>query len=155
MESPARVCEPLLDGDESSMSVEGAFLFKPNRREVEDLVGRSLRDREAWRRALEELVEAGRAEAVVVSLGAEGALFVSGEGSEMLSVPDVPVKSRIGAGDSTVGGIVFALAEGRPLRESVLFGLAAGAAAVMTTGTKLCRRPDVDSIFEQIQSSNP
>lgn len=133
---------------------EGAFLFKPNRREVEDLVGRGLRDREAWKRALEDFIAGEGAEAVVVSLGAEGAFFVSREGSEMLSVPDVSVKSRIGAGDSTLAGMVFALTEGRPLREAVLFGLAAGAAAVTTSGTKLCRRSDVESLFEEIRRLN-
>ena len=39
---------------------------------------------------------------------------------------------------------------GDPRREAVRFGVAAGAAAVMTPGTELCRRDDTERLFEQI-----
>ena len=49
-----------------------------------------------------------------------------------------------------VAGIVLSLARGKPLRESVLFGVAAGTAAVMTPGTELCRREDAERLYESM-----
>jgi 6-phosphofructokinase 2 len=62
-------------------------------------------------------------------------LFVTRDGTERLSAPEVPVASRIGAGDSMLAGIVLALARGDGMRDAVLLGLAAGSATVMTPGT--------------------
>jgi 6-phosphofructokinase 2 len=49
-----------------------------------------------------------------------------------------------------VAGMVLSLARGKTLRESVLFGVAAGAAAVMTPGTELCRREDAERLYAQM-----
>jgi 6-phosphofructokinase 2 len=62
----------------------------------------------------------------------------------------VPIKSKVGAGDSTVAGTVLALSRGKSWREAVRFGVAAGAAAVMTPGTELCRREDAERLYEHI-----
>jgi 6-phosphofructokinase 2 len=51
-----------------------------------------------------------------------------------------------------VGGIVRGLTRGMTLREAVGFGVAAGAAAVMTSGTELCRREDTERLYEYVQS---
>jgi len=50
-----------------------------------------------------------------------------------------------------VGGIVCALAAGRPLRESVCYGIAAGSATVMNAGTELCHREDVERLFAEMK----
>jgi 6-phosphofructokinase 2 len=88
----------------------------------------------------------------VLSLGKEGALLVSKEGSERLRAPSVTVKSKVGAGDSLVAGIVLGLARGRELRDAVRFGMAAGTAAAMTPGTELCRREDTERLYNQVIS---
>ena len=98
------------------------------------------------------MVKNGRCEVLVISLGAAGALMISKEISERILPPAVPIISKVGAGDSMVAGIVLSLARGKPLRESVLFGVAAGTAAVMTPGTELCRREDVERLFESMVS---
>ena len=59
-------------------------------------------------------------------------------------------RELVGAGDSMVAGTVLSLAQGKNLRDSVLFGIAAGAAAVMTPGTELCRREDVERLYDQM-----
>jgi len=85
-----------------------------------------------------------------VSLGAAGALLVWQEGYERLRAPTVPIESKVGAGDSTVAGIVLSLSLGGSLLESVKFGLASGAAAVMTPGTELCRGQDARRLFRSM-----
>jgi 6-phosphofructokinase 2 len=87
---------------------------------------------------------------VVVSLGAAGALLVEKNGHQRLRAPTVPIKSKVGAGDSMVAGITLRLSQGHSVPQSVRFGVAAGAAAVMTSGTELCRREDAESLYEKI-----
>ena len=87
---------------------------------------------------------------VVISIGAAGALMVSKEVTEHFRSPTVPIKSKVGAGDSMVAGIVLGLAQGKSLRDAVMLGVAAGAAAVMTPGTELCRRVDTERLYKQM-----
>ncbi|MBW3578508.1 MAG: 1-phosphofructokinase family hexose kinase [Actinobacteria bacterium] len=129
----------------------GAYLLKPNASELRDLCG-DLREEADLENAAEDLVDSGAADAVLLSLGAGGAyLAVRGGKGHALRAPTVPIRSRVGAGDSMVGGIVTALARGCDLIEAARFGLAAGAAAVMTPGTQLCRREDTERLYEREQ----
>jgi 6-phosphofructokinase 2 len=129
---------------------EGVFLIKPNLREFAEVTGQDLVDELQEERLAQELVSDHKSEAVVVSLGAAGVLVATAEGTERVRAPLVPIKSKVGAGDSTVAGIVLALSQGKSWREAIRFGVAAGAAAVMTPGTELCRREDAERLYEQI-----
>lgn len=129
---------------------EGVYLIKPNVREFRELVGEDVKEESQIKAEAQKMVESGRCEVLVISLGAAGALAVSKEFVEHILPPTVPIISKVGAGDSMVAGIVLALARGKPLRESVLFGVATGAAAVMTPGTELCRREDAERLFENM-----
>jgi 6-phosphofructokinase 2 len=53
-----------------------------------------------------------------------------------------------------VAGLVLALARGKSLVDSVRFGVAAGAAAVSTPGTELCRREDTESLYQTMLSTS-
>jgi 6-phosphofructokinase 2 len=125
----------------------GVFLLKPNMRELGDLAGRAIENETDLKEVAQELIGSARCKVVVVSLGAAGAVLVSPHGIERVPAPTVPIKSKVGAGDSMVGGIVLSLARRRPLREAVRFGVAAGAAAVMTPGTELCHRDDTERLY--------
>lgn len=129
---------------------EGVFLIKPNLREFRALAGGDLEEEAAQVAAAEGLVARDQSAIVVVSLGAAGALMVGPDGARRLRAPTVPIRSKVGAGDSMVAGIVTALARGAEPVEAVQYGVAAGAAAVMTPGTRLCRREDTDNLFRQI-----
>lgn len=128
----------------------GVFLIKPSLREMRVLAGEALETEPEQNAAAMKLIETGRCEAVVVSLGAEGVLLASPEGCERFASPDVAVQSRVGAGDSMVAGIGLALARGESVRDAVRFGVAAGAAAVMKPGTELCRREDAERLFREV-----
>ena len=125
----------------------GVFLIKPNLRELSIMVGRPLKTRADQVAAARSLVRQGRAEAVVVSMAGEGALLVGGALGQHFAAPDVPARSTVGAGDSMVGGIVVALERGWSLSDAVRYGVAAGTATIMTPGTELCRREDVERLF--------
>lgn len=122
-------------------------LCKPNYRELAELVGVDPDDaREDVEAVARRVVEQGSGVAVVVSLGAAGVALVTRDEAVRIPAPTVPIRSQIGAGDSTVGGIVFRLAQGDSLQSAVRFGVACGSAAVMTEGTELCRRSDVERL---------
>ena len=128
---------------------EGVFLLKPNRRELAELSGDNTESAEKQEKELARLVGPGRSKVAVLSLGGKGIRFATAEGIEFLEAPEVEVNSRVGAGDSMVGGIVAGLCRGLSMREAIRLGLAAGSAAVMTSGTELCRRDDVERLFEK------
>ena len=131
---------------------EGVFLIKPNVREFRELVGEEIKEESQIKAEARKMIESSRCEVLVISLGAGGALLVSEKIAEHILPPTVPIISKVGAGDSMVAGITLSLARGKPLRESVLFGVAAGTAAVMTPGTELCRREDTERLFEGLVS---
>lgn len=129
---------------------EGVFLIKPNVREFRQLVGKEIKEETQIKAEAQKMVKSGRCEVLVISLGAAGALVVAEEFVEHIIPPTVPIVSKVGAGDSMVAGIVLSLARGNPLRKSILFGVAAGSAAVMTPGTELCRREDAERLYESL-----
>jgi len=123
------------------------FLLKPSRSELEHFVGHPLSSRTEIAAAARELIAYGCAEIIVVSLGAEGALLTTVTGLTEFQAPRITTRSTVGAGDSMVGGMMLAIACGRPLDEAVRLGIAAGAAASLNPGTALCRRADVERLF--------
>ncbi|MFH0789724.1 MAG: 1-phosphofructokinase family hexose kinase [Pseudomonadota bacterium] len=130
---------------------EGVFLIKPNLREFAELTGLERTDEVEEEQRAKELVTGGKSQMVVISLGSAGVLAASAEGTERVPAPVVPIKSKVGAGDSTVAGMVLALSRGWSWPEALRFGVAAGAAAVMTPGTGLCRREDTERLYKQIR----
>jgi 6-phosphofructokinase 2 len=129
---------------------EGAYLVKPNLHELEHLVGRKVSTPEDQEAICRQMVDQGKAEIVVLTLGDEGALLVSREENIRLTPPRVEVKSAVGAGDSFIAGITFGLAQGFSLRDAFTLGLATGTASVLTAGTELCRRDDVERLYREI-----
>ncbi len=140
-------------GEALHMAVrEGVYLIKPNLREIAEIAGRKFEEHLQQETLATEIVKSGQSEVVVVSLGAAGALLVTSDGIERIQAPTVPIRSKVGAGDSMVAGIVLSLARGLPVRNAVLFGVAAGSAAVMTPGTELCRREDTEKLYKWMLS---
>jgi ribokinase len=110
----------------------------PNRGELEALAGRA-GDPVALARSL-----AG-ARAVVVTLGAEGAVVVERERLERVAAPRVDAVDTTGAGDAFCGALAQALAEGAALVEAARWAVRAAAASVTRPGAQggLPRRGDV------------
>lgn len=129
----------------------GVYLIKPNMHELEEMVGQEITCDAEVEQACHDIIGKGGAEVVVVSLGPAGALLVTADAVERFSAPAVRLESPVGAGDSMVGGMVAALAEGRSLSDAVKFGVAAGAATAMTEGTELCHREGVERLYSGVR----
>jgi 6-phosphofructokinase 2 len=132
----------------------GVYLVKPNLRELEPLVGRKAPTPDKQELLAREIIEQGRAEVVALTLGAEGALLVWKDGCKRLPSPHVEKKSAVGAGSSFVAGLTFGLAEGYSLQDAFALAVACGAASLMTPGTELCRKPDVERLYAELQEAH-
>jgi 6-phosphofructokinase 2 len=131
----------------------GVHLAKPSLGELEGVIGRDLKDADALKSAAQELVLSGAVEILAVTMGHEGALLFTAAGVEHLRAPEVEVKSAVGAGDSFVAAMTLGLAQGRPVDEAFAFGVAAGTATVTTIGTELCRREDVEALYQRVRGN--
>lgn len=127
---------------------QGVFLIKPNLKELSALTGKEEVIQEEQEAMAMQLIESGKCEIVAVSLGARGAMLASKEGIEYATPPTVTVRSTVGAGDSMVAGMVLALAQNWNYKQVLRYGVACGTATTMNTGTTLCRKEDVDHIFQ-------
>lgn len=125
---------------------EGVYLVKPNHRELAEVAGVDLPSREAQHAAAMEIIASDHADLVAVSLGAEGAFAANRQGCFDLAAPPADMHSAVGAGDSFVAGMTLGLVRGRDIQGSLRFAVAAGTAAIMTMGTELCRRADVERL---------
>lgn len=128
----------------------GIDLVKPSRGELEMLMGTRLPTREAVIDAAMAIVEAHQARLVAVTLGHEGAILARAGG--VINCPAIPVEARstVGAGDSFLAAMVYALCSGQSDIAAFHLGVAAGTAAVLKPGTDLARSAEIARLLQQI-----
>ena len=97
-----------------------------------------------------KLLEKG-VQLVVISLGEEGALFISKEECFKGQGPKVEVCSTVGAGDAMVAAFAYGISEGMSVKETAKMGLAVSAGAVMTYGTKPAEKEIVEELLLKVQ----
>ncbi len=131
-------------------AAEGVYLLKPNMGELASLTGKNTITPGEAPAIAKSLIEHGKCEVIIVSMGAEGALLVTRDLSEKIIPPQVKSKSTVGAGDSMLAGIIFYLFNGKSLREAARYGVACGTAATLNAGTQLCHKEDADKIYAAI-----
>jgi 6-phosphofructokinase 2 len=124
-------------------------IIKPNVREAEKLLGLLLNDESAIVRAAQKLVSQG-IEIAMISRGREGMIVASKDVVLNVIPPEMKVVSSVGAGDATIAGLVYTLSAGGSLIEAARMAVAAGSATVLTPGTELCHKADVERLLPQI-----
>jgi len=101
--------------------------------------------------AAKKIIAQGSAEIIVVSLGPQGAALITKDSYDYVPAPNVAKKSTVGAGDSMVGGMVWALSQNKSLQEVLRWGVACGSAATMNEGTQLFKIEDANRLFEWLK----
>jgi len=129
------------------------YLVKPNVREAEGLLNRELPDETAIIKAARDIVEMG-IEIAVISRGKDGIIAATKDAVLKAVPPEVKVKSTVGAGDCTIAGLALKLAGEEPLTRACRLAVAMGTAAVLTPGTELARKTDVEYLLPQIKVKN-
>lgn len=126
------------------------YMIKPNHEELAALLGKASL-------AMEEILQEGKRlhntgiDEIVISLGGDGALFVSGDGCFYAEGLKVPVKSTVGAGDSVVAAMAYGQVKKLSREERIRLCTAMGAASVMQSGTQ---SPEATLVWKLTQQVN-
>ncbi len=120
-------------------------LIKPNRDELAELVGTPLPTLGAVRDAARDLVADG-IETVAVSLGADGALIVTGAVAAHVRTTITQRLSTVGAGDCMLAGLLAGLAKSEAPEEALVAGALWGSAAVTLPGSRVPSPADLVGI---------
>ena len=128
----------------------GPDLVKPNAKELSGWAGRPLTDMKALIDAAQALCNRGIAN-VVVSMGAQGMLFVRQDGA--VYAPGIPIRvsSTVGAGDSVVAALVLAMDRGMTPEQAMRLAVATGTANAMSDGTQAADRAAVEAICPRVK----
>ncbi|MBI0537830.1 1-phosphofructokinase family hexose kinase [Roseomonas sp. KE2513] len=134
-----------------ALEAGGVELAKPSQGEFEALVGHELGDPARLEEEALKWVRSGKLRCLAVTLGHQGALLATAEGTLRLPALDVMVRGAVGAGDSFLAAMTLGLAQGRAVDDAFAWGVAAGAAAVSSAGTAHPRRDDVVTLRRRIR----
>lgn len=110
-------------------------IITPNEIEASQLVGFTVDGITTARQAATFLHQMG-AKKVIITLGSQGALCSTGDENFWIKPIRVKAIDTVAAGDAFNGALAVALAEGKSLREAVLWGNVAGALAVTKRGAQ-------------------
>ena len=136
------------DGESLRLGLEAApAMVKPNNEELSRLLGKPLDTQDALIEAGRMLLEKG-IEDVVISMGGDGALFVTCDKVVKAHPLKVPVRSTVGAGDSMVAALAYGFDQKLTREQTIKLSIAISAASVMCDGTQA---PDTNTIKELYQ----
>ena len=130
-------------------SGEVVDLIKPNGEELAELAG--VPDADALEADHERVagLAAGLAprgiRSALVTLGAAGAVLVTGEGAWFAPAPRIVPRSTVGAGDSSLAGFLLAVTEGASPDRALAQAVAHGAAAASLPGSAVPSRELADA----------
>lgn len=145
----------LLDtsGEPLALAIENApHIIKPNLHELSTLVGKPLNSDAEILEVAHHILDRG-IELVIVSLGAQGSLFISKTQTLKAKPPTVNVRSTVGAGDAMVAGIVSAQLRGLDLEAAARLATACSIDASQQLGPGLNSRQSVDQYRDQVMIS--
>ena len=128
----------------------GILLVKPSLDELQQLVGQKLESIDEIGEAASAIVAQGQASMVAVTMGSRGALLARAEGTVFLPAIEIEAQSAVGAGDSFVAAMVYALVRSGDPIDAFRHGIAAGTAAVLTLGTSLAHPADIERLLARV-----
>lgn len=135
----------------SAIDSRELFMVKPNLREFESFTGATMYSLEDMVKASSKYLDMG-VQYVLLSLGSEGAILTDGKESYFCKSASVAVNSTVGAGDCMVAAASVGLVKGVPMHEVLKMSVAAGTAAVTTSGTNLFYQDKYKEIYAKIYS---
>lgn len=135
----------------SALSARQIYMVKPNLDELESFVGETIRTKSEILKASNKLLDMG-AKYVMASMGSDGAIFTDGTQSYYCKSASVAVNSTVGAGDSMVAASCTGFVENVGMEEILRRAVAAGTAAVTTSGTNLFYKDKYQEIYNKVKA---
>lgn len=125
-------------------------IIKPNKQELSELMGREIRSDEDILAAAGELVDRGVG-LVAVSMGGDGAVFVTKEQRLRGYSPKVSVASTVGAGDAMMAALAHYSAAGCSLEETARRAIAVATATVTYSGSEPAELEAILPLIDQVK----
>lgn len=126
------------------------FMVKPNVKELEILMGRKLKDREAVIHAALTLAETG-IEHVLVSMGEKGLLYVCGQEIFFAGAPKIKAVNTVGCGDSVVASFAISMRMGEEKEKLLRRATAISAANATTLESAVIPRETMEELYNKIE----
>ena len=138
------------DGESFAEGIKASpYLIKPNIDELSRYAGEKITDIRGILKAVKPLLQSG-IEKIVVSMGAQGAVFIQKGRILIASSLNVPVLSTVGAGDSMVAALAYGEEKGLDEKKTYKLSMAMGAASVMCSGTQAPKASTVESLYHMV-----
>lgn len=139
------------DGELLAAGIKASpYMIKPNNHELSRLLDRTVRTPEELQAAARELMAQHGIAKIVVSMGGDGALYVTENETIYAEGLKVPVGSTVGAGDSVVAALAVAEESGMSLEDTVRLSTATGAANVMCSGTQAAEYDVIEKLIPNV-----
>lgn len=125
------------DGELLRKGIEaGPYLIKPNINELEMLYGKTFENMKETIKYAKDILKYG-IEIIVLSMGGDGCAFITNDKTYFAKALPVEVKSTVGAGDSMVAALAYAIQQKTPLEEAIKLAVAAATASISNEGTQM------------------
>ena len=129
---------------------EGPAIVKPNKEELGEIMGSYLSSDREILEAAKELVGKGVGLAAV-SMGADGAIFVTKDQVLRGYCPKVAVVSTVGAGDAMMAALAHYSAAGCSLEETARRSIAVASASVMCSGSQPAELDKILPLIDKVR----
>ena len=139
------------DGERLRYGLEARpFMIKPNRSELEMIIGSELKSISDVKTAAMRYIDLG-VQVVAVSLGVDGALITDGHTALFAPRMNIEVKGTVGAGDAMVAGLVAGYMGENDLEACFRMGVACASARCMTEGYKAIDRTVYKAFLDMVK----
>lgn len=140
------------DGEALRKGMEAkVWMIKPNLHELQRMIGRELPTEDAIHGALDELLDSGLVELVILSRGGGSVIAATKKERYIAIPPKITVRSTVGAGDSLIGGFLYQWFQTGELADALRYGVASGTACAASLGTELAHLADINRFLPLVQ----
>lgn len=124
-------------------------IIKPNREELSAYLDRDINSIEEIVAAAKDIQNTG-IDTVIVSLGKDGAVFVTKDGIYRGITPNVKIVNTVGCGDSLVAGFVTGLIKKEPIEETIKLAMAVSTANALSREIGSFVQTDLEDLLSKV-----
>ena len=128
---------------------EDINIIKPNRDELSVCLGRTIKTLEETISAAKEIQRRG-IQTVIVSLGKDGAIFVTEDEVYRGTTPDIKIVNTVGCGDSLVAGYVTGIIRKYSFEDRIKLAMAVSTANALSREIGSFKKSDLDDLLNKV-----
>lgn len=126
--------------------------IKPNTHELSEILNQSFESSESITNALKQELFQG-IELIMISRGSHGAIVKHKEQIYEVTIPKIAAINTTGCGDSTVGGMAYALSQGFSVPDAIKYSMACGMSNALFKTNGIINLDTVKDLFKEIKLS--